>query len=87
MTTFEIRKTKSKTHGHIDVIDPSADHPFHYGLCFFLGPHPRGFMPVPVKFGKNIAVAYAARLVVAFAKQNGCKYVYRADSSRPLRKI
>lgn len=87
MTAFEIRKTRTRVHGRIDVVEPCPAHPNHYGLAFFLGPHPRGFTPVPSRLGKNIAIAYASRFAVAFARQNGCKYVYRADSRRPLRKI
>lgn len=87
IATLEIRKTKAKAFGRIEVHEPDKSTPLHYGLYYFIGPYSRGFTPVSAKLGRDIAIAKGIRAATPFARQNACKYVYRADSPNPLRKV
>jgi hypothetical protein len=72
--TFEIRRSKNRPFGRIEL-KPVND--LQIGLFFYLGPHPRGFRPIPgtgelsLELGRKIAEA----LVVGYARQQSCRWV------------
>lgn len=82
VTVFEIRKTKTKQFGRIEVRD-EPETPNHFGLYFYIGPYHRGYTPVRRSYGIRIAIGRASRLASMFALQNACRYTYREERCLP----
>ena len=74
LATFEIRKSRSKPFGRIEVRAPEGDSRV-CGLFYYIGDRPKGY--VPIRGGAVLAIAWASRLSKQFAKQHDARYVVR----------